>query len=56
MNIPEKPLKGKIMENMKVSFQKKKKRADFKTSLHKGAFKDKWIKLLSQRRNPVDTT
>lgn len=35
---------------------KKKKRADFKTSLHKGAFKDKWIKLLSQRRNPVDTT
>lgn len=25
MNIPEKSLKGKIVENMKVSFQKKKK-------------------------------
>lgn len=52
MNIPEKSLKGKIVENMKVSFQKKKKRADFKTSLHKGASKDKRIQLLSQRRNP----
>lgn len=53
MNIPEKSLKGKIVENMKVSFQKKKKGgADFKTSLHKGASKDKRIQLLSQRRNP----